>query len=149
MLESVNFVVSENIRNSSQRAQSSRRDVGLVKSVINTNDYKICENLCESVDKTLCAHQGSVRNFSDFFGIKITSLYVVRGTKLAELYECGEYTPLQKEEYFSLLKKALSLLAENCIIHRLTGDPPKKTLLAPAWTTDKKRVMNEIYKLMN
>ena len=149
MLESVKFVVRENSQNSSQRAQSSRRDVDLVKSVVNTNDYKICENLCESVDKTLCELQGSVRNFSDFFGIKITSLYVVRGTKLAELYECGEYTPLQKEEYFSLLKKALSLLPENCIIHRLTGDPPKKTLLAPAWTGDKKRVMNEIYKLMN
>ena len=209
MMESVRFVVRENLLNSSQRAQSSRRDVvllksvdkdktlcelqssvrnfsqrsqssqrdvGLVKSVVNTKDYKICENLCESVDKdktlcelqssvrnfsqrsqrdvvllksvdkdkTLCGLQGSVRNFSDFFGIKITSLYVVRGTKLAELYECGEYTPLQKEEYFSLLKKALSLLAENCIIHRLTGDPPKKLLLAPAWTGDKKRVMNQI-----
>ena len=141
--------LQSSVRNFSQRAQSSRRDVGLVKSVVDNNDYKICENLCESVDKTLCELQGSVRNFSDFFGIKITSLYVVRGTKLAELYECGEYTPLQKEEYFSLLKKALSLLPENCIIHRLTGDPPKKTLLAPAWTGDKKRVMNEIYKLMN
>ena len=175
MMESVRFVVRENLLNSSQRTQSSQRDVGLVKSVVNTKDYKICENLCESVDKTLCelqgsvrnfsqraqssrrdvglvksvdktlcGLQGSVRNFSDFFGIKITSLYVVRGTKLAELYECGEYMPLSKEEYFELLKKALDLLPENCVIHRLTGDPPKKTLLAPLWTTDKKRVMNQI-----
>ena len=84
----------------------------------------------------------------DFSGIKITSLYVVRGTKLAEVYECGEYKPLQKEEYFALLKKALSLFPENCIIHRLTGDPSKATLLAPAWTTDKKRVMNEIRAML-
>ncbi|MBQ9282980.1 MAG: hypothetical protein IJ207_12440 [Treponema sp.] len=213
LCESVDKTLCElqgSVRNFSQRAQSSRRDVGLVKSVVNTNDYKICENLCESVDKdktlcelqgsvrnflqraqssrrdvglvksvdkdktlcelqssvrnfsqraqssrrdvglvksvdkTLCGLQGSVRNFSDFFGIKITSLYVVRGTKLAELYECGEYMPLSKEEYFELLKKALDLLPENCVIHRLTGDPPKKTLLAPLWTTDKKRVMNQI-----
>ena len=82
------------------------------------------------------------------FGIKITSLYVVRGTRLAELYASGEYKPLQKEEYFSLLKKALPLLPENCVIHRLSGDPPKAALLAPAWTTDKKRVMNEIRKLL-
>ena len=115
MMESVRFVVRENLLNSSQRAQSSRRDVVLSKSV--------------DKDKTLCGLQGSVRNFSDFFGIKITSLYVVRGTKLAELYECGEYTPLSKEEYFELLKKALDLLPENCVIHRLTGDPPKKRFL--------------------
>ena len=149
MLESVNFVVSENIRNSSQRAQSSQRDVGLVKSVVDNNDYKICENLCESVDKSLCGLQSSVRNFADFFGIKITSLYIVKNTRLAQMYENDEYTPLKKEEYFSLLKKTLPLLPENCVIHRLTGDPPKKSLIAPLWTTDKKRVMNEITFLVS
>jgi len=48
MMESVRFVVRENLLNSSQRTQSSRRDVGLVKSVVDNNDYKICENLRES-----------------------------------------------------------------------------------------------------
>lgn len=133
MLESVNFVVRENLLNSFQRAQSSQRDVVLVKSV----------------DKTLCGLQNSVKNFADFFGIKITSLYIVKNTRLAQMYENGEYTPLKKEEYFSLLKKTLPLLPENCVIHRLSGDPPKKSLIAPLWTTDKKRVMNEITFLVS
>ena len=120
-----------------------------VKFAVNTNDYKICDNLCESVEKTLCGLQSSVRNFADFFGIKITSLYIVKNTRLAQMYENGEYTPLKKEEYFSLLKKTLPLLPENCVIHRLSGDPPKKTLIAPDWTTDKKRVMNEITFLVS
>lgn len=80
------------------------------------------------------------------FGLKITVLYIVQNTKLAQMYEQGNVTPFSKEEYFALFKKAVALLPENCVIHRLTGDPPKKMLLAPVWTTDKKRVMNEIQK---
>lgn len=78
------------------------------------------------------------------WGIKITSLYILQNTRLAALYETGQYQPLTKEQYFDFLKKALPLIPENCVVHRLTGDPPKKELLAPSWTTDKKRVLNEI-----
>ena len=67
------------------------------------------------------------------FGIKITSLYILKNTSL---------------DYFRLLEKALPLLPENCIIHRLTGDPPKAQLIAPAWTTDKKRVLNDLLTLV-
>ncbi len=82
------------------------------------------------------------------FGIKITTLYVVKNTVLAKMFENGEVLPLSKEEYFSLLKKAVELLPENCVIHRLTGDPPKNSLIAPFWTTDKKRVMNELRQIL-
>ena len=80
----------------------------------------------------------------DNWGLKITSLYVLQNTRLAAMYEAGEYQPLSKEQYFDLLKKALPLLPQNCVIHRLTGDPPKNILIAPTWTTDKKRVLNEL-----
>lgn len=82
------------------------------------------------------------------WGIKITSLYVLKNTQLATLYESNEYQPLTKEEYFDLLQKALPLLPEACVVHRLTGDPPKSQLLAPAWTTDKKRVLNDLLTLL-
>ena len=124
MLESVKFVVRENSQNSSQ---SSQRNGELVNPV-QKNKMQMC---------------------TDYFGLKITVLYVVRNTKLAELYEHGETKTLSKEEYFSVLQKMLPLLPEKCVIHRLTGDPPKRTLIAPAWTADKKRVLNEIKKLIN
>lgn len=82
------------------------------------------------------------------FGIKITSLYVLKNTRLASIYEAGEYQPLAKEAYFSLLQKALPLLPESCVVHRLTGDPPKSLLIAPAWPTDKKRVLNDLLTLL-
>ena len=81
---------------------------------------------------------------TDKWGLKITSLYVLQNTCLAELYKTGQYQPLTKEQYFNLLQKALPLLPANCVVHRLTGDPPKSLLLAPSWPTDKKRVLNEI-----
>ncbi len=81
-------------------------------------------------------------------GIKITILYVVRGTELANLYNDGKYDCLSKEAYYSLLEKALKIIPESTVIHRLTGDPPKSIMLAPDWTRDKKRVMNEIRLLL-
>ena len=82
------------------------------------------------------------------FGLKITSLYVLKNTLLSQMYEAGQYQPLTKEQYFDLLKKALPLLPPDCVVHRLTGDPPKSLLLAPNWTTDKKRVLNELMRII-
>ena len=82
------------------------------------------------------------------FGIKITVLYVLKNTHLAAMYEAGQFQTLTKQQYFSLLEKALPLLPDNCIIHRLTGDPPKRLLIAPEWTTDKKRVLNDLLTLL-
>ena len=83
------------------------------------------------------------------WGIKITSLYVLQNTSLAAMYEKGEYQPLIKEVYYALLKNALPLLPSNCVVHRLTGDPPKSLLIAPSWTSDKKRLLNELKELIS
>lgn len=82
------------------------------------------------------------------WGIKLTSLYVVTGTVLCRMYEEGRVQVLEKAAYFSLVKQALALLPENCVVHRLTGDPPKRTLVAPLWAADKKRVLNELRTLL-
>ena len=37
-------------------------------------------------------------------------------------------------------------LPEKMVIHRLTGDGDKKTLIAPEWSKDKKRVLNALHK---
>ena len=91
--------------------------------------------------------QGLIRQ--SFFGLKITSLYVLKNTRLAAIYEAGNFQTLTKEQYFSLLEKALPLLPADCVVHRLTGDPPKSLLIAPAWPADKKRVLNHLLTLLN
>lgn len=77
-------------------------------------------------------------------GIKITVLYVVKGTELANLFKNGQYNCLSMEEYFELVKEALKIIPANVVVHRLTGDPPKRTMIAPLWTADKKHVMNAL-----
>ena len=74
-------------------------------------------------------------------------LYVLKDTDLEKEYEQGKFEVLQMDEYFELLKKALPLIPDSVIIHRLTGDPPKATLIAPKWTTDKKCVIDKVKKL--
>lgn len=81
-------------------------------------------------------------------GIKITNLYVLAQTDLQKMFEKGEYKPLEMEEYFELLKKALKIIPKNVVIHRLTGDPPKKILIAPDWTKNKKLVLSRINNLL-
>ena len=87
-----------------------------------------------------------VVNESGSDGIKLQLLHVLSGTPLATTYEKGEYTPLEKDEYISLLLLCLNNLREGMIVHRITGDAPKKLLIAPLWSADKKRVLNDITK---
>ena len=51
---------------------------------------------------------------------------------------------MELEDYARLLGRCLAVLPEDMVIHRLTGDGPKKDLLAPLWSGDKKRVINYI-----
>ena len=75
-------------------------------------------------------------------GIKFTCLYVLEGTILADMYRAGEFKVLGMEEYFEIVFDLISLLPDNMVIHRLTGDGPKKILIAPDWTRNKRKVLN-------
>ena len=77
-------------------------------------------------------------------GIKFTVLYVLKGTDLEKDYQAGKFDVLEMDEYFALLKSALKLIPPKIVIHRLTGDGPKKLLIAPMWTANKKNVLNAI-----
>ena len=80
-------------------------------------------------------------------GIKLQLLHVLKGTDLAADYLAGRFSCLTLEEYVQLLKEALALLPDDIVIHRLTGDGDKKLLIAPAWSGDKKRVLNRLRDL--
>lgn len=77
-------------------------------------------------------------------GIKLQLLFVLKNTDLEKEYLEGKIKCMEMDEYISLLKKCVSLLPDNMTVHRVTGDPDKKSLVAPLWTTDKKRVLNAI-----
>ena len=75
-------------------------------------------------------------------GIKITNLYVLKGTDLCRDYEAGKVKCLEMEEYFDLVGEAVGMLPPGVVIHRLTGDPPRALVVAPMWCCNKKMTMN-------
>lgn len=78
-------------------------------------------------------------------GIKLQLLHVLRGTALADQYQKEPFPIMELEEYCDLVVDCLQLLPPDMVIHRLTGDGPRRLLVAPLWSTDKKRVLNTIH----
>lgn len=79
-------------------------------------------------------------------GIKLQLLHILKGTKLAFEYESEPFSLFELEEYCDFVIDCLEILPPDMVIHRLTGDGPRSLLLAPLWSTDKKRVLNTINK---
>ena len=79
-------------------------------------------------------------------GIKLQLLHVLKGTKLAEEYGREHFKIFSMEEYTDLVVDCLKILPKNTVIHRMTGDGPRKLLIEPLWSLDKKRVLNTLHK---
>ena len=77
-------------------------------------------------------------------GIKLQLLHVLKNTDLSVAYEKKQFQVLSMEEYADILIKLLLHIRPDIVIHRMTGDGPKKILIAPMWSGDKKRVLNYI-----
>ena len=85
-------------------------------------------------------------NSHNIQGLKIHSTYVIKNTKLAELYLKDDYAPISLEYYLDKLTYILTHINPNLIIHRISGDAPKDLLLAPDWNLHKKWILNGIEK---
>lgn len=77
-------------------------------------------------------------------GIKLQLLHVIRGTDLEREYLSGKFEVLTMEAYVKLVADCLELIPPQMVVHRLTGDGDKRTLVAPMWSADKKRVLNAL-----
>lgn len=90
----------------------------------------------------------SFLNSHNIQGLKIHSTYVVKNTKLADLYESKQYTPISLEFYIEMASYILTHINPNIIIHKISGDAPKDLLLAPDWNRHKKWIINGIDKFL-
>ncbi|NLO48949.1 MAG: TIGR01212 family radical SAM protein [Clostridiales bacterium] len=80
--------------------------------------------------------------------VKLHLLHVIRGTPLNDLYESGRYEPMTLKNYVDVIVSQLEVLPPQTVIERVTGDADKRTLVAPAWSKDKIRVLGSIDKAM-
>lgn len=87
-------------------------------------------------------------NKHDIQGLKIHSTYVVKNTKLEELYNNGSYVPISLEDYLNALTYVITHISSNIVIHRISGDAPKDLLVAPSWNLHKKWILNGFEKIL-
>ena len=81
-------------------------------------------------------------------GVKFHTLHILKNTDLEKEWQNKNFDCLTMEEYGEILKQCINILPKDIVVHRITGDGDKKSLLAPLWTADKKRVLNYLNKIL-
>ena len=82
-------------------------------------------------------------------GIKLQMLQVLKGTAMGDEYMKNPFPLMTLEEYAALIAECVALLPEGTVLHRMTGDGPRRLLIAPLWSLDKKRVLNTLNRCIN
>lgn len=80
--------------------------------------------------------------------VKLHLLHVMKGTKMAQQYQNGEFEVMSLTDYVNTVVDCLELFHEDTVIQRLTGDGGRDVLIAPMWSLKKFVVLNEIDKEM-
>lgn len=81
-------------------------------------------------------------------GIKLQNLQILKGTVMYQEFlkategASSDFYVMSMEEYTDLVAECIALLPDNCVVHRMQGDGPRKLLVEPLWSLDKKRVLN-------
>ena len=81
-------------------------------------------------------------------GIKIHPLYVIKNTKLAQMYKKGEYQPIGLQDYGDLIVESLKIIPPEIVIQRISSGAHEPTLLAPQWCFDKNIQMRYLRDLL-
>ncbi len=116
-----------------------KRNINVITHIIIGLPNENKEDVLRSVDF-------AVKSGTD--GIKLQLLHILKGTDLYNDYKKGIVKPLSIDEYMDILFDCIERIPENIVIHRITGDAPKKYLVEPLWSSDKKKVLNTINKEM-
>lgn len=82
-------------------------------------------------------------------GLKIQMLNILRGTPLAEEFARNPFPLMDMDRYAALTAKIIRRMPDDMVLHRMTGDGPRRALIAPQWITDKKRALNAITRALS
>ena len=116
-----------------------KRNINVVAHIINGLPYETETDMLNTV---------RYLNKLDIQGIKIHMLCIIKDTPLETLYQKEKFHILTKEEYIDIVIKQLELLREDIVIHRITSDPDKNSLIEPTWLLKKFCLLNDIDKEM-
>jgi len=77
-------------------------------------------------------------------GVKLHLLYVIRGTPLERMYREGSFRCLERTEYAERVVEFLERIPPEMVVQRLTADPHRNELVAPAWALEKNLALKAI-----
>ena len=126
----------------------SNEDFANAVSILNKNNIDVVTHIMIGLPCKDNNYLDDVKVTVDFLnkhniqGLKIHSCYVVKNTRLEELYKTGKYTPISLDEYLEACAYVLTHISPNVVIHRVSGDAPKDLLVAPSWNLHKKWILN-------
>lgn len=118
-------------------AELKRRDISVISHIILGLPGETMKQMLETVDYVA---------YSGISGVKLQLLHVLSDTDLADYYATHPFPLFSMEDYCDFIVTCLEHLPPSMVVHRITGDGPRKLLIAPLWSTDKKRVLNTIHR---
>lgn len=81
---------------------------------------------------------------SGAWGLKLHLLNVVKGSRMEADYSDYNSFP-SLESYVDFVCDLLEIIPPEVVIHRMTGDAPRKILITPQWSYRKRTILNGIY----
>ncbi|MBE9390278.1 TIGR01212 family radical SAM protein [Vagococcus salmoninarum] len=117
-------------------AKLRQHNINVCTHLINGLPGETPEMMIENVKRTILD--------SDIQGIKLHLLHLMTNTKMVSDYLEGRLELMSQAEYVSVICDQLELIPPEIIIHRLTGDAPRDSIIGPMWSLKKWEVLNAI-----
>jgi radical SAM protein (TIGR01212 family) len=78
------------------------------------------------------------------WGVKLHAFHVLRGTRFAAQHAERPLPLLSRETYIERVIDLLERLPKTMVVHRVTGEAPRRLTLAPEWTINKLAVFDAV-----
>lgn len=121
-------------------------------NLINKYNFRICTHVILSLpwDNIKDVRQTArIINALDVKEVKIHSLFVIKGTKLYQMYKNNEFNMPSKEDYEENVIEFLRLIKPDVAVQRLVGRAPEEETAFCNWDTSWWAIRDEIVEIMN
>lgn len=121
-------------------------------NLINKYGFRICTHVILSLpwdDIRDVRETARIINALDVKEIKIHSLFVIKGTKLYEMYQNNEFIMPTKEVYIENVIEFLRIIEPDVAVQRLVGRAPEEETAFCNWDTSWWLIRDEIIEKMN
>lgn len=130
----------------------SLADYILAVNMLNEYKIRVCTHVILSLpwdDIRDVVETARIINALGVKEIKIHSLFIVRNTKLAKMYQENKIQMISKEEYENNVIEFLRYIDKDVAIARIVGRAPKEETIFCNWDTSWWKIRDEIIQTMN